>query len=199
MRLGALFGSVMLIVAVAVGYVARRADLAHSRDVQIESTATIAAENLGAFIKVSEFSAAVAVDTGLAAQSLSDALDGADVCLADGTASAAAPTCTTDDAAFVHRATAMFGQSERVVTGNGARLEITIIGDAASVYTEVALTDLGMIDGPELAFLRTVGSPPAVASTIDRRRVSATPSSTATGSGCRRRPTTRLRSPTKSS
>ena len=69
MRLGALFGSVMLIVAVAVGYVARRADLAHSRDVQIESTASIASANLGGFIKAAEVSAAVAADPRAAAES----------------------------------------------------------------------------------------------------------------------------------
>jgi len=52
----------MLIVAVAVGYVARRADLDHSRDVQIESAASIASANLGGFIKALEVSAAVAAD-----------------------------------------------------------------------------------------------------------------------------------------
>ena len=47
-------------LAVVVGYVARRADLDHSRDVQIESTASIASANLGGFIKAAELVAAVA-------------------------------------------------------------------------------------------------------------------------------------------
>ena len=71
-RLGALFGSVMLIVAVAVGYVARRADLAHSRDVQIEAAASIASANLGGFIKAVELSSAVAADPEAAVESLRD-------------------------------------------------------------------------------------------------------------------------------
>ena len=108
-RLGALFGSVMLIVAVAVGYVARRADLAHSRDVQIEAAASIASANLGGFIKAVELSAALADDPEIAMESLRDSFDGVDVCIAPRADLTAPPVCTTDDAAFAQRATSMFG------------------------------------------------------------------------------------------
>jgi diguanylate cyclase (GGDEF)-like protein len=165
----------MLIVAVAVGYVARRADLDHSRDVQIESTASIASANLGGFIKAAEVSAAVAADPRTAAESLSDALDGADVCVINSASATTEPACTTDDAAFAGRARAMLVEPERTIVGVRDRLEMTIVGKAATVYAEVAVADLGVTDGAELEFVRTTDSPPALATTIDGRRVSATP------------------------
>jgi diguanylate cyclase (GGDEF)-like protein len=173
-RLGALFGSVMLIVAVAVGYVARRADLAHSRDVQIESAASVASANLGGFIKAAELSAAVAADISAATKSLSAALEGADVCIVARAASSAEPSCSTDDAIFTRRASAMLGEPERKIAGVRDRLEITVVGDAATVYAEVALADLGMIEDTKLDFLHTTDSPPVVAATVDDRRVAAT-------------------------
>ena len=114
-RLGALFGSVMLIVAVAVGYVARRADLAHSRDVQIEAAASIASANLGAIITATELSAALAGDPEATAAALSDSLGGADVCIASLDEMTAGPACTSDDADFAARATSLFGDTERRV------------------------------------------------------------------------------------
>ncbi len=175
MRLGALFGSVMLIVAVAVGYVARRADLAHSRDVQIESAATIASANLGGFIKAAEVSAAVAADPQAAAVSLSDVLDGADVCVVLSAATTIEPACVSREPAFVERAQAVLIEPERRIASTRDRLEITIVGTAATVYAEVALADLGVTDGAALEFVQTSDSPPALATTIDGRRVSATP------------------------
>ncbi|HWM18076.1 MAG TPA: GGDEF domain-containing protein [Ilumatobacteraceae bacterium] len=174
MRLGALFGSVMLIVAVAVGYVARRADLAHSRDVQIESSASVASANLGGFIKAAELSAAVGTDPRVASESLSAALEGADVCVVARNAAAAAPACSTLDVAFGQRANARLAASDRKIAGVGDRLEITVVGDAATVYAEVFLADLGILDNAQLDFAKTTEAPPVVATTVDDRRVAAT-------------------------
>jgi len=174
-RLGALFGSVMLIVAVAVGYVARRADVAHSRDVQIEAAASIASANLGAYITAIELSAALSVDPEAAAEALSGSLGGADVCIARRAEPTADPVCTTDDVAFAERATAMFGDTQRSVAGIGDRLEITIVGEATAVHVAVDLVHLGVIEGVELDFLDTIAAPSVMATTIDGRRVAAAP------------------------
>ncbi len=174
-RLGALFGSVMLIVAVAVGYVARRADLAHSRDVQIEAAASIASANLGGFIKAVELSAALADDPEITMESLRDSFDGADVCIAPRADLTAPPVCTTDDAAFAQRATSMFGETTRNVEGIGSRLEITVVGEAAGVHATVDADDLaelggvGVVGDSELDFLDLAEPPPLIATTIDGR------------------------------
>jgi diguanylate cyclase (GGDEF)-like protein len=165
----------MLIVAVAVGYVARRADLDHSRDVQIESIASLASANLGGFIKAAELAAAVSADPRGAAESLGDALLGADVCVIDSASATTEPACISRDSAFVERAGLMFVDPERRISHTRDRLELTIVGEAATVYAEVALADLGVTGGTELEFVRTTDSPPVIASTIDDRRVSATP------------------------
>ena len=181
MRLGALFGSVMLIVAVAVGYVARRADLAHSRDVQIEAAASIASANLGGFIKAVELSAALADDPETTMESLRDSFDGADVCIAPRADLAAPPACTTDDAAFAQRATSMFGETTRNVEGIGSRLEITVVGEAAGIHATVDADDLaelggvGVVGDSELDFLDLAEPPPLIATTIDGQRVAASP------------------------
>ena len=206
MRLGALFGSVMLIVAVAVGYVARRADLAHSRDVQIEAAASIASANLGGFIKAVELSAAVAADPEAAVESLRDALDGADVCVAPRAELTAAPVCTTDDAAFAQRATSMFGETERAVDDSrrpsrdhrrrrsgwrlrrGRRwptLPISPISASFPVPSSTSATSPS----------RCPSSPPRSMASASRHRRS----STATGCGSRPRATRRCTSPPKSS
>lgn len=180
MRLGALFGSVMLIVAVAVGYVARRADLAHSRDVQIEAAASIASVNLGAFIKAVELSAALAADPDATAEALSSSLGGADVCVARRSEPSAEPACTTDDAVFAERATSMFGEL-RTIAGFGDRFEITVVGDATAVHAAVDMVDLvdlvtlDVIEGSELDFLDTTDAPSVMAATIGGRRVAAAP------------------------
>jgi len=163
----------MLIVAVAVGYVARRADLAHSRDIQIESSASVASANLGGFIKAAELSAAVAADPRAATESLTAALEGADVC----TLARAIPAqvCSTSDAAFAQRANAMLGASQRKISGVGDRLEITVVGDSATVYAEIAIADLGTVDDTQFEFAHTTDSPPVEATMVEGRRVAATP------------------------
>jgi diguanylate cyclase (GGDEF)-like protein len=164
----------MLIVAVAVGYVARRADLAHSRDVQIESAATIASANLGGFIKVAELAAAAATDPVIASESLGDALGGTKVCVAGNASGGSEPACTTDDIGFTRRANAALSGSDRTIAATGDRLDITIAGDASRVYAEVGLAALS-VDGAELEFLGTTDGPPVSASTLGDRRVAATP------------------------
>lgn len=182
MRLGALFGSVMLIVAVAVGYVARRADLAHSRDVQIEAAASIASANLGGFIKAVELSAALADDPEMTVESLRDSFVGADVCIAPRADLTAPPVCTLDDAAFAERATSMFAETTRNVRGVGSRLEITVVGEGAGIYAAVDVVDLadlsglgGVVGDSGLDF-RDIAEPlPIGATTIDGQRVAASP------------------------
>ncbi len=175
MRLGALLGSIMLIVAVAVGYVVRRDDLAHSRDVQIESATEIASAHVGGFIKAIELSAAVAGDPQVAATALSDAFGGADVCVASSAALAVQPACSTGDAAFAERATRKFGETRRTIIGDGDRLEITVVGLAMGVHAVVDLSDLGVIDGFEIEFAETADGHLMSATSIDGRRVAATP------------------------
>jgi diguanylate cyclase (GGDEF)-like protein len=174
-RLGALFGSVMLIVAVGVGYVARRADLAHSRDVQIEAAASIASANLGAYINAVELSAALPADPKSAAEALSGALGGVDVCIAGRAEPAADPACTTDDVAFAERATSMFGDNLGTIAEIGGRLEITIVGEASAVHAAVDLGRLGAVGGTRLDLVDTTSTPSVMATTIGGRRVAAAP------------------------
>lgn len=174
MRLGALFGSVVLIVAIAVGYMVRRDDLTHSRDVRIESDASIASAHVEGFVKAVELSAEVAADPDTTAAALSDAFGGADVCIASRAALSAEPACTIDDTAFADRATRMFGETQRTIAGNGDRLEITVVGPASGVHASVDLIGLGVIDGSVLEFTETAEAPPDRATTIDGRRVAAT-------------------------
>ncbi|MGH9134777.1 MAG: diguanylate cyclase domain-containing protein [Ilumatobacteraceae bacterium] len=174
LRLAALFGSVMLIVAVAVGYVARHADLSHSRDVRIESAAAIASANLGGFVKAVELSAELATDPDSAVDSLSAVLPGADVCIAPRDA-LAEPACNTTDAAFVERSTSMFGETARSITGSGAQLDITIVGASVGVHAAVDVAGLDAIDETELGLVHTADMPPVSAITLDGRRVAATP------------------------
>jgi diguanylate cyclase (GGDEF)-like protein len=168
-----LFGSVMLIVAIAVGYMVRRDDLAHSRDVRIESDASVASAHVGGFIKAIELTAEVAADPEIAAAALSDAFNGAAVCVVGRAALSAEPACTTHDTVFAERATRLFGQTQRTIAASGGRLEITVVGSATGVHASVDLLDRSVVMGSVLEFAETADAPPPLATTVDGRRVAA--------------------------
>jgi diguanylate cyclase (GGDEF)-like protein len=170
-----LFGSVMLIVAVAVGYVARRADLSHSRDVRLEAAASIASANLGGFVKAAELAAEVGSDPGAAAEALAGSLAGATVCVATH-GQPDEPACTTDDPELVERAEAMLATGERDVRAIDAdRIELTVVGASGAVHAVVPIPDPLLLDGIDLSFDTTTDVPPIAATTLGDMRVAGAP------------------------
>ena len=175
MRLGALLGSVMLIVAVAVFFGLRRADLAHSRDVRLEVAASVAAARLGVVIRTVELAAAVANEPDATVAALTRALDGGRVCVARADGSGTEPTCSYDDPSLTARAAAMLGAGGRSVIGSDDLLEVTVVGEAYGVFAVAGVADGTAIEGVDLSLLRSGDAPAVTAATRDGRRVVAMP------------------------
>lgn len=83
LRRASLILSLTLIVAIAVGYVARRSEVAHERDLTLTTTAEIGASQMASIVNAIEIAAAAGTDPDLVAAALAESHPSLGVCAID--------------------------------------------------------------------------------------------------------------------
>ena len=143
LRLAALFLSVALIVSVAIGYLLRRTDLAHQRDLRITQSAEMVAERLDSLLIAADVAAGIGSEPGAAAAALAAAYPTATVC-AGPASDATQLSCPgrADGDPAVDQAREALRDGGVVIAAGGERIEITAFGDAVGLYVSVRAEDL---------------------------------------------------------
>lgn len=153
--------SLVLIVAIAVGFVARRAELAGERDIALTTAAELGASQVGSLVDVVETTALAGTDPAEAAAALAVSEVGLDVCSISVDEIACAGDEPARDDAIARQAT--LPTADAAATG---RAEVTIDGSLVTVA----------VDGPRLSVI--VRMPVELAGTrsdIDLRAVTTLP------------------------
>jgi diguanylate cyclase (GGDEF)-like protein len=129
-RLAALLGSVILIMGAAVGYLGRRAQAVHERDLRVEVAAAEAAERLAAVLDVAAIAADIGGEPAAVAGATARQVPGATVCAAAEPGADVACATSTGAATNVppSLATAM-GEDGPVNEVDGDRLTATVVGE----------------------------------------------------------------------
>ena len=143
-RRASLILSVVLIVAIAVGYLTRSAELDRARDLRLTARAEVAASELASLVDTVSVAAATGRETEVVADTLAAVFPSHGVCVVSAEVTACAgsgampPDVTIDDheAARESEAGDMVHHDARV-TANGGRVTIDADGPTLSVIVEV--------------------------------------------------------------
>ena len=158
LRLAALLGSVALIVAAAVGYVARRAQLASERDLTVELVADTVAGELTALTGAVELAATMGDDPREAEALIRQFAPEADVTVraADGPAEVELVSVPNDDGRFE-------------VVATGPALTVTATVDVDSVLAAIPRTE--SVPGIDVSLSRSVAEARGTVTTLGDQRV----------------------------
>jgi diguanylate cyclase (GGDEF)-like protein len=180
-RLAALLGSVLLIMGAAVGYIGRRAQIVHERDLRVEVAASEAASRLDALLQVVAITADMGGDPAEVASATARQFPGTTVCAADEPgADRVCATSTGTAAPSRELASAMRGDAPTAVVAD-ERLTATAIGEIivgveldGGVLLDIGIDDDGVeVDDADVVVTvvgRGAGTATAM-STVDGRRL----------------------------
>jgi diguanylate cyclase (GGDEF)-like protein len=171
-RLAALLGSVILIMGAAVGYLGRRAQAVHERDLGVEVAAAQAAERLAAVLDVAAIAADIGGEPAAVAGATARQVPGATVCAA--AEPGADVACATSTGATTNVPPALvgaMGEDDAVNEVNGERLTATVVGEIV-VGLELDGGALGGdADASTIALADRSTAPDEALSTADGRRL----------------------------